>query len=273
MKSVKIIRTSTVAISLDILLKGQLEFLNNHFEVIAVSGQDKHLENVKKREKVKTIAIEMQRNISPLKDIKSLIQLYRLFKKEKPAIVHSITPKAGLLSMLAAKFAGVPVRIHMFTGLIFPTKTGFMQKLLIKMDKLLCWATTDIIPEGNGVKQDLIGYNITKKPLNILANGNVNGIDIDYYNSTHYNTEQKQSLKKELNIQENDFLFVFVGRLVSDKGINELVQAFKELKSKETTKLQENEFLIVFVSSLITKKRIHEIVQSFKKIKKKETKA
>src|SRR5690554_3439287 len=234
MKSVKIIRTSTVAISLDILLKGQLEFLNNHFEVIAVSGQDKHLENVKKREKVKTIAIEMQRNISPLKDIKSLIQLYRLFKKEKPAIVHSITPKAGLLSMLAAKFAGVPVRIHMFTGLIFPTKTGFMQKLLIKMDKLLCWAATDIIPEGNGVKQDLIGYNITKKPLNILANGNVNGIDIDYYNSTHYNTEQKQSLKKELNIQENDFLFVFVGRLVSDKGINELVQAFKELKSKET---------------------------------------
>jgi len=234
MKSVKIIRTSTVAISLDILLKGQLEFLNNHFEVIAVSGQDKHLENVKKREKVKTIAIEMQRNISPLKDLKSLFQLYKLFKEEKPQIVHSITPKAGLLSMLAAKFAGVPVRIHMFTGLIFPTKTGFMQKLLIKMDKLLCWAATDIIPEGNGVKQDLIGYNITKKPLNILANGNVNGIDIDYYNSTHYNTEQKQSLKKELNIQENDFLFVFVGRLVSDKGINELVQAFKELKSKET---------------------------------------
>ncbi|HLV42506.1 MAG TPA: glycosyltransferase family 4 protein, partial [Brumimicrobium sp.] len=230
----KIIRTSTVAISLDILLKGQLEFLNNHFEVIAVSGQDKHLENVKKREKVKTIAIEMQRNISPLKDLKSLFQLYKLFKEEKPQIVHSITPKAGLLSMLAAKFAGVPVRIHMFTGLIFPTKTGFMQKLLIKMDKLLCWAATDIIPEGNGVKQDLIGYNITKKPLNILANGNVNGIDIDYYNSTHYNTEQKQSLKKELNIQENDFLFVFVGRLVSDKGINELVQAFKELKSKET---------------------------------------
>ncbi|SEA45510.1 glycosyltransferase family 4 protein [Bizionia paragorgiae] len=234
MKSVKIIRTSTVAISLDVLLKGQLEFLNNHFEVIAVSGQDKHLENVKKREKVKTIAIEMQRNISPLKDIKSLIQLYRLFKKEKPEIVHSITPKAGLLSMLAAKYAGVPIRIHMFTGLIFPTKKGLMKKLLIQMDKLLCWAATDIIPEGYGVKQDLIGYNITKKPLNILANGNVNGIDVDYYNSTHYNTEQKQSLKKELNIQENDFLFIFVGRLVSDKGINELVQAFKELKSKET---------------------------------------
>lgn len=225
----KIIRTSTIPLSLDVLLKGQLEFLNNHFEVIAVSGQDKHLENVKKREKVKTIAIEMQRNISPFKDLKSLIQLYRLFKKERPDIVHSITPKAGLLTMLAAKFAGVPVRMHMFTGLIFPTKKGFMKKLLIQMDKLLCWAATNVIPEGNGVKQDLIAYNITKKPLNILANGNVNGIDIDYYNSAHYNTKQKQSLKKDLNIQENDFVFIFVGRLVSDKGINELVKAFKSL--------------------------------------------
>jgi hypothetical protein len=154
----KLIRTSTVAISLDYLLKGQLSFLQNYYEVIAVSGNDIHLEEVAQREKVKTISVVMQRNISPLKDLLSLWNLYVLFKKEKPLIVHSITPKAGLLTMTAGFFAGVPIRIHTFTGLIFPSKTGFLKRLLIIMDKLLCKFATHIYPEGNGVKQDLINF-------------------------------------------------------------------------------------------------------------------
>ena len=125
----KIIRTSTISLSLDFLLKGQLAFLQQQYEVVAVSGEDDHLRTVAKREQVRTVNIPMQRNISPIQDLVSLWQLYVLFIKEKPQIVHSITPKAGLLSMLAAKLAGVPVRIHTFTGLIFPTKKGFLQQL------------------------------------------------------------------------------------------------------------------------------------------------
>ncbi|WP_417558874.1 glycosyltransferase family 4 protein [Mesoflavibacter zeaxanthinifaciens] len=224
---VKIIRTSTIALSLDVLLKGQLAFLNKHYNIVAVSGQDIHLETVLEREKVKTIAVEMQRNISPIKDLISLVRLYIVFKNEQPSIVHSITPKAGLLTMLAGRLAGVPIRIHTFTGLIFPSKTGFLQKLLINMDRLLCWAATTIIPEGNGVKEDLRAYKITKKPLKVLANGNVNGINTAHFNPTRFTTEQKQRLREALNIQEKDFVFIFVGRLVADKGINELVKAFK----------------------------------------------
>ena len=122
----KIIRTSTIALSLDVLLKGQLSYLNQFFEVVAVSGEDNHLVNVAKRENVRTVAVSIQRQISPLKDLASLYHLYRVFKKEKPFIVHSITPKAGLISMLAAKFAGVPIRIHSFTGLIFPSISAVM---------------------------------------------------------------------------------------------------------------------------------------------------
>ena len=225
----KLIRTSTVALSLDFLLKGQLAFLNQYFEVIAVSGEDEHLRTVAEREKVKTIAVPMQRNISPLKDLVSLCQLYFLFKKEKPQIVHSITPKAGLLSMLAAKLAGVPVRIHTFTGLIFPSKTGFLQQLLIFMDRLLCACATHIYPEGQGVKNDLMHYKITSKPLKVIANGNVNGIDTAYFSKDKVLFEEQQALKKELGINETDFVFVFVGRLVGDKGINELVKAFSQL--------------------------------------------
>ncbi|MDH2207304.1 glycosyltransferase family 4 protein [Empedobacter sp. GD03644] len=228
----KIIRTSTVPISLNILLKGQLKFLNQTFHIIGVSSAGKDLIEIQNREGIPTHSVEMKRGISPIKDFVSLIKLFIVFKNEKPAVVHSITPKAGLLTMLAGKLAGVPIRMHTFTGLIFPTRTGAMQKLLIKMDQLLCLSATHIYPEGNGVKNDLISYKITSKPLKVIANGNVNGIDLDFFSKEHFSTEQLLDLKEELGIQPNDFVFVFVGRLVGDKGINELVAAFKELETR-----------------------------------------
>lgn len=225
----KIIRTSTVAMSLNLLLKGQLKFLSQYYDVIAVSGYDNDLEEVKEREKVIIKGIKMERKIAPLKDLITLYKLYKFFKKEKPTIVHSITPKAGLLSMIAAKYAGVPIRMHTFTGLIFPTKTGLLQRILVLMDKVLCFHATHVYPEGNGVKNDLIHYKITNKPLKVIANGNVNGIDLQYFNSNQITANDKTNLKIDLQIKETDFVFVFVGRLVSDKGVNELVEAFKKL--------------------------------------------
>jgi glycosyltransferase involved in cell wall biosynthesis len=234
----KIIRTSTVALSLNYLLKGQLAFLNNYYDVVAVSGDDDDLRQVAIREKVCTVAIDMQRGISPLKDLKSLWQLYRVFKKEKPLIVHSITPKAGLLTMLAGYFSGVPIRMHTFTGLIFPTRKGILQKLLIVMDQVLCYCATNIYPEGQGVKNDLIRYKITNKKLEVLANGNVNGIDTSYFDPVLFSNVEKQLLKTTLGIAHEDFVLVFIGRLVGDKGINELILAFKKLSLiKATIKL------------------------------------
>lgn len=230
---VKIIRISTVPISLNILLKGQLKFLSKKFEIIGLSSQGNDLIEVGKREGIKTIAVDMERGINPLKDFISLVKLYNQLKKEKPIIVHSITPKAGLLTMLAGKMTGVPIRMHTFTGLIFPTRTGLTQKLLIKMDQLLCWSATNIYPEGNGVKQDLVKYKITNKPLKVLANGNVNGLDLEYFSKNNFSEETQAQLKKELNIQSNDFVFIFVGRLVGDKGINELVEAFQKLEIRD----------------------------------------
>lgn len=228
----KLIRISTVPVSLDYLLKGQLRFLNQYFEVIAVSGEGIHLQTVAERENVRVVPLNMQRTISPFKDLISLWKLYLLFRKERPQIVHSITPKAGLLTMLAAKMAGVPIRMHTFTGLIFPSKTGVMKRLLIAMDQLLCWAATNIYPEGNGVKQDLINYRITSKPLKVLANGNVNGIDLDFFSIDQIDPKLQDRFKQHLGILPNDFVFVFVGRLVGDKGINELVQAFSQLENQ-----------------------------------------
>jgi len=229
----KIIRTATVAMSLEVLLKGQLGFLNKHFNCIAISGKDEHLLQVAKREKVKTIPVTFKRNISPLKDLVSLWKLYKVLKKENPLIVHSITPKAGLLSMIAAYLAKVPIRIHTFTGLVFPSKKGFLQKLLIWLDRLLCKCATHVYPEGLGVQNDLQKFNITTKELKVLANGNINGIDTDYFNPSNFSEIQVNELKQSLGISKNDFVFVFIGRLVGDKGINELIAAFKKLTNSK----------------------------------------
>ncbi|HTD39026.1 MAG TPA: glycosyltransferase family 4 protein [Mucilaginibacter sp.] len=228
----KVIRVSTVPVSLYLLLEGQLKFLNQEFEVIGVSSPGEYLEKTRGREGIKVFPIEIKRAISPLNDLISLYRLYKFFKKEKPFIVHSITPKAGLLSMIAAYLSGTPHRLHTFTGLIFPSKTGFTKKILIYMDKLLCKCATNIYPEGKGVKQDLLNYNITNRPLNIIANGNVNGVDTDFFSDEHLNYQDIISLKHQYNIQTDDFVYVFVGRLVRDKGIHELVNAFANLDRK-----------------------------------------
>lgn len=220
----KIFRVSTVPTSLETLLKGQLRMLSIYYEVVAVSSPGKEMKIIEKREGVRTIAISMERRISLVKDFISLVRLILLFIRERPDMVHSITPKAGLLSMLAAWITRVPVRVHTFTGLVFPTATGGMQKLLIMMDRLTCFCATHINPEGEGVKQDLINYRITLKPLHVIANGNVNGIDLVHYNRTPEVMALAQSY-----ISTNVFTFCFVGRMVKDKGINELVHVFIKL--------------------------------------------
>ncbi|WP_298535108.1 glycosyltransferase family 4 protein [uncultured Algibacter sp.] len=234
----KIIKVTAVPASL-VLLKGQLKFLSNYFEIIGVtSPAGDYIAKISEREGVYIEAIEIQRRISLITDLKSLWHLYKFFKAEKPFIVHSITPKAGLLSMIAAYLAGVPNRIHTFTGLIFPIKKGFSKKILILTDKILCFCATQIFPEGIGVKNDLINYKITTKPLKVIANGNINGIDITYFNPNQFNISSKKNLKKQLLIDDNDFIFIFIGRLVKDKGVNELVKSFKLLNKKnKNTKL------------------------------------
>lgn len=227
MKKKKVLRISTVPISLNAFLRGQLQMLNEHYEIVGVSSPGPALDEVSRREGVRVVELPMERQISIFKDLVSLFLMIRLFQKEKPDMVHSLTPKAGMLSMLAGWITGVPVRMHTFTGLVFPTATGLKQKILIWTDRLTCACATHINPEGNGVKQDLIRFGITKKPLKILANGSVKGIDLDYFQRSPEVMQAAEAYKKE-----DCFTFCFVGRMVRDKGMNELVSAFVRLNAQ-----------------------------------------
>lgn len=225
----KIIRTSTIPDSLNVFCRGLLKELQKEgYTIIAVSSPGNALAEIEQREGVKTYAVPMERRISPLKDLKSLWGLIKLFRRERPDIVHSITPKAGLLSMLAAKITGVPVRVHMFTGLVFPTLKGIKRKILILTDKLTCACATHLLPEGEGVKHDLQRFHITKKPLQVLGFGNIRGIDLEAFNPE----DQKVMKIAARYSKPNAFTFIFVGRLVREKGINELISAFCKLNKE-----------------------------------------
>lgn len=231
----KLVRTSTVPGSLETFCKGLLKELQAEgYEVVAVSAPGDTLSEIREREGVRTVEVPMERRISPLKDLRSLWRMIRVFRKEKPDMVHSITPKAGLLSMIAAKICGIPVRVHTFTGLVFPTATGLKQKVLIMTDRLTCACASHIIPEGEGVKKDLVDYKITKKPLKVLGYGNIRGIDLEYYKTDISEVQQEASRIRKPDV----FTFIFIGRLVRDKGINELVKAFVRLnREKPKTRL------------------------------------
>lgn len=228
---IKLIRTSTVPTSLTSFLNGVVEVLMSNYELLLVSSPGKELDELHNKYGVKTIGVSMQRRFSPLKDLISLWKLILVFHKEKPYMVHSMTPKAGLLCMLAAWVTRVPRRVHTFTGLVWPTATGSTRKILMATDWLTCACATHIIPEGKGVMDDLQQH-ITHKPMRVLGYGNVRGVDMDYWRKTNASSNKLREIKRD-----DVFTFIFVGRIVRDKGINELIAAFDKLSQEHKVRL------------------------------------
>lgn len=220
-------RVTTVSSSLSILLKGQLQFLNRYYEVVGVASGSDCLKLLEEREGIRTFEVPMERKISLFHDVYSLFKFIQLFSREHPYIVHANTPKASLLSMIAAWIVRVPHRIYTVTGLRFETTTGWLHWLLIVMEKITCRCATMVIPEGKGVKNTLLVYRITNKPLKVILNGNINGVDTEYFSLSQEVIEKSNSIRKD-----SFFTFIFVGRMVKDKGVNELVYNFVKLYAK-----------------------------------------
>ena len=231
MEKIKIIRAVTASVSVGFFEPIVKDLQERGYEIVSVSSPGKSL--IRLREKgVKVIEVPMERHISLFKDLKSLMQLISVFRKEKPYIVHSMTPKAGMLCILAGWLTRVPRRVHTFTGLVWPTSTGVKRRILMATDWLTCACATHIIPEGKGVMNDLQNH-ITKKPMKVLGYGNVRGVDMEKFSRRTEVEDMAKGIKTE-----GIFTFIFVGRIVGDKGINELVSAFAELHKKyEKTRL------------------------------------
>jgi glycosyltransferase involved in cell wall biosynthesis len=173
---------------------------------------------------LKTIPISIERKISPLHDVASFFRLFNLFRKNHFDCVHSITPKAGLLSMLAAFFARIPVRIHTFTGQVWATRTGGMRWLFKSADKLTTFCATHVLIDSRSQRDFLIKEKVvSESKSSVIANGSICGVDTQRF---ALNPEQRKNLRETLSIKESDIVFLFVGRLTLDKGLIDLAQAF-----------------------------------------------
>ena len=238
----KLLRVTTIPQSLWKLLEGQLEYMSEHFEVFAVSSRSENfLELLEERENVSTHAITMTRGISPLKDLKAIYQMCKYIGRIRPDIVHTHTPKAGLVGIIASRIMRVPVRLHTVAGLPLETRDGFKKKLLLLVEKIIYKNATKVYPNSRGLSKFIVENDLEKQEnLKIIGKGSSNGIDLNVFTEDHELIQKGKDLRKQFKVAESHFVFLFIGRIVKDKGIEELLKAFDKL-----TKEQNNLKLLI----------------------------
>ena len=212
--------------------RGQLAYMREHgLEVTAVSAPGWDLAEVAQQEGVRTIAVPMERELSPLRDLVSLWRLFRLFRSLRPEIVHAGTPKASLLGMLAAWAARVPVRIYALKGLRLETVRGWKRKLLIFTERITARCATRVFCEGPELARVYaqLGFAPPEK-LVVFGSGMLNGLEAERFQPELFSAEQNSELRRSLNIPDDAFVIGFVGRFVRDKGLVELYEAFAKVR-------------------------------------------
>ena len=226
----KLIIITTVPMSLATLVKGQAKYLSSYFHIKLVTSFSEKNQEISKAEGVELKSIDMTRQITIIKDLKALIELYKYFKNQKPDIVYTFTPKAGLLGMMASFLSRVPVRIHNIVGMPLMEATGKKFILLKFIERLTYLFSTNLFCNSFGLKK-FINENLTKKDVKVIAQGSINGVDTEFFKNTK-TLDEKELIRDKFKIDKKDFVITFVGRIVKDKGINELIEAFINLSKK-----------------------------------------
>lgn len=226
MGRIRVLHAVTVSKSLK-LMKGQLSYLKNlGYEVSVVSSPGKEIDTFAEMEKVNIKQIKMAREISPLSDIISLIKVIRYLLKYRPHIVNTGTPKAGLLLSVAAWLTRVPIRVYTVRGLRLETASGYKRKILLFTERIACLCSHRIIAVSESLRKRIIELKLApKEKIVVLGSGSSNGIQVS-------RAQELSKMNVDINVEADSFRIGFVGRITKDKGIIELLQAFRNLRKK-----------------------------------------
>jgi len=237
MKKVKLLRITTETYSLRILLKGQLRFMSaNGLDVSMASTPDSHVPELVENQNARFFPLYLSRELTPFKDLIALFKTMQLIRKIKPDIVHTHSPKAGIIGMLAAFLCNVPLKIHTVAGLPLMEVTGPKRTLLNMVESLTYWCADWVTPNSHELKSFILDNKLTTDPkkVTVLGNGSSNGIDLTYFSATPELLAESNQFRRAHQIDEGKLVLGFMGRLAYYKGINELVEAFKILQKRHT---------------------------------------
>lgn len=228
----KILNVVNIYFTLPYFLGDQLSYftqLGN--EIHLICSPAKQLPGFAEKHGCKWKEIEITRNFDIISDLKAIYKLLKYIRHYKFDIVSGHTPKAGMLTMIAAKIAGVKQRIYFRHGLVYETSIGLKHTILVWSERLASWCSTKTVCVSPYLLERSINDKLSsKKKLIILNIGSCTGIDANkYFNPSNYSESQKNGLRSSLNIPHDAFVIGYVGRMVKDKGIVELVEAYDKL--------------------------------------------
>ncbi len=232
----KILHVVNISFVLPYFIGNQFDyFLNKGYSFFVACQPSEHLYNYSKKKRFNVIEVNIDRKVSLIKDIWDVYVLYKFIKKEKVNIVVGHTPKGGIISMLAAYLAGVNHRIYFRHGIMYETSKGIKRVLFKFIEKASGFLATKVVCVSKSVLNVGIKDNLNNLSKSVLLNqGTCNGIDSEEHFNPFIvkNTDEVLKIKERLGIQPSDIVVGYVGRLVKDKGINELVDAWQILTKK-----------------------------------------
>ncbi len=235
--TLKLVHITTIPLTVSFFMKGQVSFMREKgFEVSVVSAPEQELDTIAQREGIEVYGVPMERGMAPLADLVSLYRLWRLFRRIRPTIVHSSTPKAGPLGMLAAFLARVPIRFYTLRGAMIDLRQGWARTILKVMEWIGCHCAHQVLAVSHSVADLVVREGLCPaSKVQVLGKGSSNGVDAEnLFNPSRIGRDARQRVRIKYAIPEKSVVIGFVGRLVKGKGIWELATAWGALKRVTT---------------------------------------